>query len=200
MSDQSSPAPDLNAAEAQLAQAFQQFLIEQAKTTDTRVEAQPGEGGDDVKLVKTGWIRVTIGEAELHLRAAFFGEVKTLLTMLENHQDALTTHRHMVKREDQKLQARLVEVDAMEEGDEKWAAQAKIAIDLRNNNRSIREKADELRIQWWTKVFELLNIERTGETEKSKGVVPRQWPGWVADADLPTHCVNHWRSVPLGRG
>mgnify|MGYP001589655145 FL=1 len=197
MSDQS---PEINAAEAQLAQAFQQFLIEQAKTTDARVEAKPDEGGDDVKFVKTGWIRVTIGETELHLRAAFFGEVKTLLTLLENHQDALTTHRHMVKREDAKLQARLVEVDAMEEDEEKWSAQAKLAIDLRNNSRSIRDKADELRISWWTKVFELLNIERTGETEKSKGAVPRQWPGWVADADLPTKCVEHWRAVPLGRG
>lgn len=200
MSDQSSPQ-QLSAVEAQLATLFQQFLLEQTRGgKETRVDPTPEEGGDDVKFVKTGWIRVTVGDSELHLRAAFFGEVKTLLTLLENHQDTLTQHRHLSTRQNAQLQARLAEVDAMEEGDPKWEQQAAIAIALRENSRAIRDKADELRISWWVKVFELLNIERTGETDRSKGAVPKQWPGWVGDADLPTKCVEHWRSVPLGRG
>lgn len=188
-------------AESMLTAAFMEFLKTQGAGADVRVDARDDEGDDNIQFVKNGWVRIKAGGEEHRLRNLKFGQLKVLFTLLEEQQDLVTRHRETCLRKENVLKKRLAEtIDPMEECEEKWQAQADVAIQLRGIVRSIRDKADELRMEWWTRAFEIANVQRSGETERSKGVVPREWPAWVADASLPTKLLEHWRSVPLGRG
>lgn len=188
-------------AESMLTAAFVEFLKTQGAGADVRVDARDDEGDDNIQFVKNGWVRIKAGGEEHRLRNLKFGQLKVLFTLLEEQQDLVTRHRETCLRQENALKKRLTEtIDPMEECEEKWQAQADIAIQLRSIVRSIRDKADELRMEWWTRAFEIANVQRSGETERSKGIVPREWPAWVADGSLPTKLLEHWRSVPLGRG
>lgn len=164
------------------------------------LDPEDDEGNDGVEFTRTGWVRFYIGEDRWRFRPPFFGELRTLSLLLEEHQDAMTGLRSEIRAKSAAISKRLAEeVEPMPDGEEKGRLEVELTTEMNDVRRKVQAMADDARVAWFTKAFELLNPDRTGG-ERSKGKVPRQWPAWVANVELPAQIIEHWRSVPLGRG
>lgn len=165
------------------------------------LDPEDDEGSDGVEFTKTGWVRFYIGDERWRLRPPFFADLRSLSTLLEEHQDGMTGLRAEVRAKAASIQKRLTEeVETMDDGEEKGRLEVELTTEMNETRRKVQQAADDARIAWYTKAFELLNVDRTEVQRNPKGKVPRQWPAWVADVNLPAQLLEHWRSVPLGRG
>lgn len=150
---------------------------------------------DGIVLTKTGWIRAAVAGETFRLRRPFFGELRKLRTALE----AVTDEINTTGEEADGIAAQLVEMAKrykdMADADipaRERTKNDKLRDDAKTASRRLVEVADDLRVGWWTLVFETLCVD----TVK----VPADWPSWVVDPNLPNQVMQHWRSAPLAPG
>jgi len=150
------------------------------------------EARELVELVGSGWVRMYIGGRRYRLRRPFFGELRTLRTLHAENADEISGRSFQAQETGREIEAQGKALDAEEGLDP--ADKARQVQELRVRSlavaRQLTDDADDLRLEWWTKVFEVLNVDG----------VPDWWPGWIVDFRLPDKVVQHWRSAPLGPG
>lgn len=158
------------------------------------VEPDSGEGDDLVQLVRSGWVRLRWSDQLVRLRRPFLGELKTLRLALEDASDAISD----ASEDTQLIAARLIEegkvIDAGEEGDvaERVKRRRALQRESRDAGRKLTELAEEERVKWWRLVIEMLSVDDLP--------LDAELPSWIVDVNLPNTILQHWRSVPLGRG
>lgn len=199
--------PAAATSEAEAIAAAQEVIQQLIRNQANRPEAvdpdkDAGEPDDGVQMVKNGMVRLFIGDDVWRLRAPDVGDLKVLRLAQEGYEDELDEANLEMKRVAHKSRAAAVEANAMPEGIERDEAIAAANKAAKIQSRKVMAMADDLRIKWYRLVFQTLNVDRVPNARgpKTTGRVPDEFPGWATNADLATRLVEHWRTVPLGRG
>lgn len=151
---------------------------------------------DGIVLYGTGWARITIagpdGAATYRLRRPLFGELRRLRVALQGVQDTLAEAAANLAGEQVRLNqlAAAAADEAQEPPDDDEFTELRDTI--RAASRRLLDDSDDLRLHWWQQVFDLLGVDGTPDED--------EWPGWVADPQMPAKIMEHWRSAPLARG
>jgi hypothetical protein len=160
------------------------------------VDAEPADDDgvaiDRIELVKSGLVRIHIDGKRYRLRRPFFGELKTLRLALADVSDDLNDRRMETQLAAKRMMAENERINSDDSLDDEARLKALQAIrrEDRELGRGLTNDADDARIAWWSQAFEVVGLDG----------MPEQWPGWIVDARLPDHVLQHWRSAPLGRG
>lgn len=157
------------------------------------------EAGEDVQLVRTGWVRCTVAGQQYRLRPPFFGEFKRLRLSFEELQDALAEK----SEESEIIAAELVEqAEALRTRKDVPAAERVRAMrSLRAASTDVARQLNTLREdqlhRWWADVFRTLcvDLDRIDWLDDAD-----KMPAWMMAPLLPTKVQTHWRAAPLGRG
>lgn len=151
----------------------------------------PAGTGDRIELVRTGLVRIWIGDVDRYrIRRPFFGEFKTLRLAIEDMNDEIQTESDKLTT----LTRRIVEeAQARPDGETptafaEWQAESRRATTTAT--RRLTEMAEDYRIEWWDQMWGLLSVDGK----------PDDWPAWVTDPNIGNRIMSHWRSSPLGRG
>lgn len=163
-------------------------------------EPDDDELGDEIVLVRNGWVRMTIAGRLYKLRRPFFGELRDLEASAESDRDVLTELNNTLRAESNEHLARAKEIEEEAKGladdsprklelDEEATSLTLAAF---KRQTTIMRRAGELRESWWRQVFETLSPPGH---EK-----PRDMPAWIDDAQMQQRIVDHWRTAPLAYG
>lgn len=157
------------------------------------VESRPDDPtgtGDRIELVRTGLIRVWIGDDRYRIRRPFFGEFRDLRLAIEDMNDEIQTESDKVSR----MARRVAQEAQARPADETPEAFADWQVDSREKTttatRRLTQIAEDRRIEWWNQMWDLLCVDGK----------PADWPAWVTDPTIGNRVMTHWRSSPLGRG
>ena len=160
------------------------------------VDADPegDEVGDELHLVRTGWVRFVMNGERVRLRRPFMGELRDLRLALEDVQDQIGEAAEDV----QLVGAEIMEKSQALEKDESLTpaqvvkARRKLQRESTVKGRELTDLAEGLRVGWWELVFKTLDVDAAKHTV--------QFPAWIVDPNLPGTVIQHWRDVPLARG
>lgn len=149
-----------------------------------------GDANDErIELVRTGLVRVWIVGDRYRLRRPFFGEFRKLRMQLEDGNDEI-----QAASDDAMRLARDLTQAAQGKADlppDEWREWRRTAQDQsRQSGRKLTDLAEELRLEWWTTMWDLLTLDGR----------PPDWPPWIVEPALQGRLVAHWRSSPQGRG
>jgi hypothetical protein len=163
-------------------------------------EPEDDELDEEIVFVRNGWIRVTIA-GQLHkLRRPFLGELRDLDLSREADQEVLNEKNKELRDKTDLLLVRAREIEDLA-NEENIDPQRKTALDveatqlaLRANteSRALVREAHAIRAAWWEQVFKVLT--------PPSYEVPEQMPAWIGDVSLQVRAIEHWQTVPLGRG
>lgn len=152
-----------------------------------------------VEFVGTGWTRCQIGDRTVRLRPPFFGEFRRFRTGWEDAADliemaALRAEQEaaLIVRDEQALRKNR---DGMAP-DEYAAAVAALRSRATKAGRAANAEREETTIRWWLDVVSTLAVD--GPVTFAEDL--EDVPAWMTDPVLPSRAIQHWRSVPLGRG
>jgi hypothetical protein len=149
------------------------------------------ENGDRMELVRTGLIRVHIGGTRYRLRRPFFGEFKKLRLAIEDVNDEIEDLSNDSLRISRQIIAEASSHDAdTEDPDTYFEWRADTRRRQKDASRALTNRAEELRIEWWTGMWKTLSLD--GE--------PSDIPAWVTSPEVPNLLLTHWRTAPSGRG
>lgn len=168
-------------------------LLAGAQNTDLAEPDDDDPEGDRVDWVRTGMVRLWIGGKRYRLRRPFLGELRDLDLALENALEDINDRNMDARIKADDLGERADKIDA----DKRMTAKTRAAKvrELRAEDKAIAREVTQYRedtlIAWWTQVFDKLLVETTP---------PPDLPAWLANMALPQRALQHWRSVPLGRG
>lgn len=156
-------------------------------------EAEPEEG---LQFVRTGWVRFRWDGRVLRLRRPFLGELRELRLALEDLSDEIAERSEEIQAEGLRLAA---EAEALEERGlapaEAFEERAKIRTRSKQLARELTGFAEDRRLEWWARAFELLAVNEA-EVPADAG----ELPAYLLDNALPHRVLEHWRAVPLARG
>lgn len=161
-------------------------------------EPEGDEGGEAVQLVRTGWVRCTVGGSLYRLRPPFFGEFKRLRLSFEEIQDALAEQSEEVET----IAARLIdEAEVMSKDESLDAAERQrrhraLRRESTVAGRKLTEFREGLMHAWWVDVFTVLCVDKPVDWLEDAD----RMPTWMTAAVLPSQLLQHWRAAPLGRG
>lgn len=192
------PEQELSPAERAAIEAISSVMSDARKRTPT-IDPAEDEDTEGIDYVRTGWIHVMVDGVLYRLRPVTMGNLKRLRVALE---DAMEEQRGNIHRANVQIRAcqaenaRLEEIPVEDRTEENYYEPAfKVRGDLQKIQRELGHQADALREGWYKLVFKTLSTPN-GDSPK----MPRELPAWVANQDLPEKWIEHWRSVPLGRG
>lgn len=148
------------------------------------------ENGDRMELVRTGLIRVYIGANRFRLRRPFFGEFKKLRLGVEDMNDEIDDLSNDSMRVARQIIAEAEAHDEKEDPDAYFEWRAGTRRRQKESSRMLTNRAEELRIEWWTEMWKTLSMD--GE--------PPDIPAWVTSPEVPNMLLTHWRTAPSGRG
>lgn len=159
------------------------------------VDDEPGEDTDEVQLTRSGAVRLRFDGRVIRLRRPLFGELRTLRLALEDAGEAISD----AAEDGAIIGARLVaEATGSEESDadpvDKVKRRREIQRESRAAARDLVDLGENERLRWWLLVIDTL------ASVDSDPVAEADFPSWIIDHTLPNTVIQHWRSVPLGRG
>lgn len=162
------------------------------------VEPEEGEDGDTgPRFVTNGGVRFEItgrdGTSQrFFLRRPFLGELQDIDLAHESMIDELNAVSNKTTQQAERLKAQATQAEANEALTD--TQRSKKIRDLRGKDRKLaqemRHQRTDLLVKWWAHVFELLCVDGS----------PEEWPAWISDLTLPGKVMEHFRTVPLGRG
>lgn len=139
-------------------------------------------------FLNSGAIRVTIEDTEYRLRPPKMKHLKDLRIGLEDLADDL---RDLAARTRFDQRSVNKEADTLDEDSETYLERSReLRVESRKRARALMDDMEDLRLGWWSRVWELLCDKPT----------PDEWPAWMLDNTLPAVFMQHWRTVPLARG
>jgi hypothetical protein len=161
-------------------------------------EPEPVEPvADDVEMLPSGLVNVTIGGVVYRLHPPDMGTHKRLRLALEAVTDAIDDASYEAERVGAEV-GRAIEA-AAELSPAEQEALAPENMQLRRKAKAAARElvmvADDARVEWWQLVFELVSTDNAG-----RKAIPDTTPAWFADINLPGQLIAHWRSAPLARG
>lgn len=162
-------------------------------------EPEGDEAGEAVQLVRTGWVRCTVGGEQYRLRPPFFGEFKRLRFAFEELQDTLDALAEETEVVGAGLVAESERVAADDSMDpaEKVRAQRELRRRSTSAAREMTTAREQATQEWWVDVFRELCVD----LDKVKWLDDHdQMPAWMTLTGLPAQLLGHWRAAPLARG
>jgi hypothetical protein len=166
-------------------------------TTNVReTDPQPDEGDPvAVELVRTGWVRFRWDGQLVRLRRPFFGELKALRLSLEDVADQIGERSDELQALAQEIVAESERNDTDDDRDEDERRRVRRELTRKSKvaGRELTDFCDAARVGWWRSVVDLVGVD--GELPDDDKL-----PSWIGDPQLPNTVLQHWRSVPLGRG
>lgn len=157
------------------------------------IEHQADEDrGDLVELLGTGYIRIRTQATRYRLRPPLIGELRKLRTALAEAMDDVADRRDEAMQLSEKLVAdaqKIADNESLTDPQRRKQLGA-IKAKSRKGGRELTDHADDVRLEWWTKVFAALSLD--GQ--------PAEWPASMLDHNLPEKVMQHWRTAPLDRG
>jgi hypothetical protein len=158
--------------------------------TDT---PEPEADDERIDLRPTGLVRIFIeddeGTKRYRLRRPFFGELKAMRLAMEHVVDEIDDVRERTIADGQALaeEAKAAADNAELPDEERRQTIDKLKRRGRELAHDLIDQADELRLEWWSKVFDTVSLDGT----------PEQMPGWIVDPNLMQKLMAHWRAAPF---
>lgn len=145
-----------------------------------------------IQFVRTGLTRVTFGGKLYRLRRPFFGEFKRLRVALEDANDEIAEAAQASIAVTRSIASERAALGSNVDGDVLAAHETEWRKRQREASRLLNDRADTLRGEWWSLVFDTISLD--GKPKKG------EWPAWVLDPSVAIEFVTHWRTAPQGRG
>lgn len=143
------------------------------------------EGREGIELLNSGAIRVWVDGNENKLRRPRVREFRKLRETLQDSLDEVTAFAEEVERQQREMND---EIDKrVASGGETYTMDERKAN--RDRGRELTTRREELLLQWWAMVGELL-CEGSGWPDVE------DMPVWMGATESSTELVTHWRSVP----
>ncbi len=163
-------------------------------------EPEDDELDEEIVFVRNGFVRVTIAGKMHKLRRPFLGELADLDKSREADQEILNDKNRILREETDILleEAQKLEDEANKEGIEPREATAlnvkatQLAQKAHVASRALIRDAQAIRAEWWRQVFKVLTPPGYEP--------PEDMPAWIGDLALQQRIIDHWQTVPLGRG
>lgn len=153
---------------------------------DPTSNGAPGQP-ESFQLNKDGTVRAIIGDRVHRLRRPKIGEFRRLREHQQEINDELSERslaaQQRAREMNDELKAAEGDADALR----------RLRTEDRALSREIRERAEQLRIDWVRHVFELLADRPLPED-------PDDWESYLLDPNLPADLVTHWQTRPLRSG
>ena len=156
------------------------------------------EAGEGVVLVRTGWIRFTIGGDLYRLRPPFLKELKRLRFALEEMADNLADVQEDVEATGLAIAEEQVALEQKADLTPTQRAAERNALRKRSREaaRALNEQREAETLSWFRQAFKTLCVDDTSKWIDDFD----EYPSWATSGILPHTMMRHWRAAPLGRG
>jgi hypothetical protein len=165
----------------------------------TVVEPEEGEEGDELLLVRGGYIRYRVEGRRYTLRRPKLGQLRELEAQIDHAQEELKSLAERMREADETDSATAEAIDeeikagvtpARKRELDRQSTQ--LSLNLQDRMQEVIRMGRDLREDWWRQVFTMLSPE--GQDP------PDDMPAWVGNAATQGYVIAHWQSDPLARG